>query len=286
MKKPYAQYVSALLLFGSNGLVASFIDLPSDQIVLLRSAFGTALLLVLFLSSGQRPTASEHRRDLLFLALSGAAMAADWLLLFEAYRQIGVSLGMLINYTGPVFVMALSPLVFHERIAWTKSLALAAALTGVFLVGGQAAAHGVNSRGLLCAGLSAVSYAAMVICSKKARQIQGMENAAVQMLFALLVAAAYTVRRQGVSMTVAEGDWLPILWLGVVNTGLSCYFYFSAIRKLPVQTVAVCGYLEPLFAVCLSFLFLHESLSPLQILGAVLIIGGAVFGEWVHRRPA
>lgn len=282
MKKFYVSYFAALLLFGSNGLVASFIALPSDQIVLLRTAFGAALLLAIFCGSGQPRTAFRQKRDLLFLMLSGGAMAADWLLLFEAYRQIGVSLAILINYCGPVLVMALSPALFHERMTVPKLLALLSALAGVVLISGQVAVDRVNGLGLLCAGLSALSYAAMVICNKKAARIQGMENAALQMLFALVVAAVFVGGRQGFAMHIAAGDWLPILWLGVINTGVSGFLYFSAMGKLPVQTVAVCSYLEPLFAVLLSVVFLHEVLGPLQILGAVLVIGGAVFGECVH----
>ena len=287
MKKPVVPYLSALLLFGSNGLAASFIDLPSDQIVLLRTALGAALLLALFLLSGQERTAAKHRRALLFIALSGAAMAADWLLLFEAYRQIGVSLSVLINYTGPVIVMALSPLLFHERVTWPKFAALILALAGVFLISSQTSAQGAIARGLLCAGFSAVSYAAMVVCNKKAAKIKGMENAALQMLSALLTAAVFVGVRQGFSMTITGREWVPVLWLGAVNTGLSCWLYFSGMGKLPVQTVAVCGYLEPLFAVVLSVVFLHESLRPLQILGAVLILGGAFLGgpALTSRRP-
>ena len=80
-------------------------------------------------------------------------------------------------------------------------------------------------------------------------------------------------------MEIAAGDWFPILLLGLVNTGVGCYCYFSSIGDLPAQSVAICGYLEPLSAVLLSVLILHETMAPLQILGAVLIIGGAVFGE-------
>lgn len=279
MKKSYASYFAALMLFGSNGVVASFIALPSDQIVLLRTAIGCALLFALFLLSGQERTAPGHRKDFLFIVFSGAAMAADWLLLFEAYRQIGVSLSVLINYTGPVIVMALSPLLFHEEVTWSKLAALTLALAGVFLISSQTAVQGVNARGLLCAGFSAASYAAMVICNKKAAQIKGMENAALQMLFALLAVAVYVGIRQDFSMTITGKEWIPVLWLGVVNTGISCWMYFSGIGKLPVQTVAICSYLEPLFAVVLSVIFLRESLRPLQTAGAALIIGGAVFGE-------
>ena len=71
-----------------------------------------------------------------------------------------------------------------------------------------------------------------------------------------------------------------------MNTGFGCWCYFSAIGSLPVQTVAVCGYLEPLSAVIFSELLLHERLTPPQIVGACLIIGGALFTECVHRRKA
>ena len=48
---------------------------------------------------------------------------------------------------------------------------------------------------------------------------------------------------------------------------------------LSVQTVAVCGYLEPLSAVIFAAVFLHEQMEPVQIIGAVLIIGGAIYCE-------
>ena len=74
---------------------------------------------------------------------------------------------------------------------------------------------------------------------------------------------------------------------GLLNTGIGCYFYFSSIGNLPVQTVAICGYLEPLSAVFFSVLLLGERLLPSQILGAILILGGAVFGEQCKggRKP-
>ena len=54
---------------------------------------------------------------------------------------------------------------------------------------------------------------------------------------------------------------------------------FGSIGKLPVQTVAVCGYLEPLSAVILAVLLLGEPMTLCQMIGAVLIVGGAVMGE-------
>jgi len=47
-----------------------------------------------------------------------------------------------------------------------------------------------------------------------------------------------------------------------------------------VQTVAICGYLEPLSAVIFSVIFLTENISHTQMLGAIMIIGGAILGEF------
>lgn len=60
---------------------------------------------------------------------------------------------------------------------------------------------------------------------------------------------------------------------------MGCYLYFSSIQQLPVESIAICGYLEPLSALIFAALFLQERLSAIQILGAIFIIGGAALGE-------
>ena len=67
--------------------------------------------------------------------------------------------------------------------------------------------------------------------------------------------------------------------LGLVNTGIGCYLYFSAITRLPAQTVAACDYVEPLTAVLLSAAMLGESMAPSQLFGAALVIADLRAGE-------
>lgn len=284
MKQAYLKYFTALLLFGSNGIVASYIDLSSYEIVFLRSALGSFLLIGLFFLRGGRLTVRENQRELLFVAVSGVAMAADWLLLFEAYVQIGVSLGMIINYCGPAIVIAFSVLFLKERVTKGKLLSLLTAFTGALLISGQAANTGVRPTGFLYAAASAFAYSAMVLCSRMAKQIRGLENAMLQLFFALITVSIFVGCRQDFYIEISADSWLPILWIGLINTGAGCYFYFSSISALPVQTVAICGYCEPLCAVLLSVIVLREVMLPLQLLGALLILGGAVLGECSAKK--
>ena len=279
MKRAYTKYILALLLFGTNGIVASRIALSSYEIVLLRTMIGSILLIALFLLNKGRFQFYRRKKDFLFLAISGMAMGISWMFLYEAYQQIGVSLSSLLYYCGPVIVMALSPLLFREKLTLPKIFGFALVLLGLVLVNGNIVGDTQSHWGILCGILSAVMYAFMVICNKKALQITGMENATLQLTVSFLTVAVFVTAVKGIQVDATSADLPWILLLGLVNTGIGCYFYFSSINDLPVQTVAICGYLEPLSAVVFSVLLLKESMSLAQVIGAVLIIGGAVLGS-------
>jgi drug/metabolite transporter (DMT)-like permease len=284
--RSYLKYVTALIVFGMNGIVASRIALDSSEIVLLRTVLGSLLLIAAFFLTRRKVRLFEDRRALLWLLISGIAMGASWMFLYEAYQRLGVGIASLAYYCGPVIVMALSPLLFHEELTGSHKAGFLAVLLGMVLVNGRAALSGtMDVWGVSCGIMSAVLYAFMVIFNKKARLSSGLENAMWQLLFASLTVGIFVGVKQGLVIPVKSGDWPAILVLGIINTGLGCYFYFSSIGNLPVRTVAICGYLEPLSAVLFSMVFLGERMTALQILGASLILGGAAFAELSGARP-
>ena len=285
-KKAFIKYVCALLLFGLNGIVASQISMTSYEIVFLRTLIGSILLAILFLLAKGKFTIKKYPRDSAFIIFSGIAMGTSWMFLYEAYQQIGVSLSSLLYYCGPVIVMILSPLIFKERLTVPKISGFLIVLIGIFLVNGKAAISGGNSWGLFCGGMSALMYFFMVTLNKQSKKITGMENSVIQLTVSFLTVAVFVGFKQHFALSVPIEDWKWILILGLVNTGLGCYLYFSPLSKLPVQTVAVCGYLEPLSAVVFASLILGESMSFYQIIGAICIIGGAMIGEMIKPKRA
>jgi drug/metabolite transporter (DMT)-like permease len=284
MKRAYFTYIAALLLFGSNGIVASHISLSSYEIVFTRTLIGSLFLTLIFTHSRQKVQFGKNRSHLLYLIISGVAMGTSWMFLYEAYAQIGVTTATLAYYCGPVIVMILSPVIFREKMTSAKLLGFLAVLVGMFCVNGQALTQGRTVWGLICGILSAIMYAFMVIFNKKAVSITGLENSMWQLITSFITVAIFLGLKQGFSVNIAPGNLVPILLLGLVNTGIGCYLYFSSIGDLPVQTLAICGYLEPLSALLLSAALLGEKLGFVQIVGAVLIFGGAAFGELFRRK--
>lgn len=293
MDKATKKYLLSLFLFGSNGIVASLIDLPSVFIVLARVSLGAAALAAaVFLSRPARKNlqSPKHPRQAACLYISGAALGAAWLFLFESYRYIGVGVASLLYYCGPVIVMALSPMVFKTRLTTVKVTGFAAVVLGAFLVVGQGLGEGIAPLGLFLGGMSAVCYAVMVIFSKKVDKIDGVESSAVQLLGGLSAVVVYMAASAFAgTLSLPSAAQLThlnvaaVACIGLANTGFCCYLYFSSMGTLPVTRVAVCGYLEPLSAVVLSALLLGEPMTFANVLGACLILGGAIWSELGDR---
>lgn len=234
-------YLAALLLFGSNGIIAAAIALPSSDIVLLRTFLGAlSLVTILAITQRHKLQAPSRPREAAALLLSGAALGASWIFLFRAYQTIGVGVSSLLYYCGPIIVMALSPLIFGEKLTGGKIAGFIAVACGAFLIAAQGLGGNMPIAGIACGIASAFCYALMVIASKGAPHIEGLENSTLQVSAAFVTALVLTLITQGapsfLSAGVAAGiDWRAVVMLGVVNTGIGCLLYFSAVAKLPVQ---------------------------------------------------
>lgn len=281
------KYLFALVLCGSNGIVAAYIDLPADQVPLLRALIGFVTLAVVLLVRNrgtQGLAARSHPREVPFLLGSGAALGTGWILLFRSYQMIGVGVTTLIYYLGPVLVMALSPLLFGTRLNRHKVLGFAVVAGGAVLIGSDSLSSSVSAPGLFLASLTTLCYALMVFCTKRVSHIHGLENATIQLGGSLAAVAVLFVASGDRLVAVPASSVAPVLVIGLVNTAVELYTYYTAIDALPVQSVAVLGYLEPLSAVVLSTLVLGEPFGPSRVIGTACILGGAVWCELVGSR--
>ena len=273
----YGIYVLSMLIFGTNGLLVAHISLQGSQIVLMRTLLGGAVLTALVLLRGGFDRAAV-RRDLWPLLLGGAALGFNWVALFEAYRKLNVSLATLIYYAGPMIILLLSPVLFREKLTGRKLAAIGVVAVGLVCISGSIAFGGMNTAGLFTAIVSALFYASLIAFNKRIAHTGGMQTAAIELDVAFVVVLAYVLLTVGLPRPAAA-DWPWIAVIGLVNTGLAYLLYFSGLQKLPGQSVALMSYVDPVSALIFSAAILHETMTPVQWLGAVLILGGAMLGE-------
>ena len=282
LRLSYGMYILSMLIFGTNGILVHHISLASSQIILMRTLIGGLLLTLIVLLRGGFDRAGI-RADLLPLLLGGSVLGLNWVALFEAYRQLNVSLATLIYYVGPILVLLFSPVLFREKLNSRKITSVVLVAIGLVCISGSIALRGMSMRGLLTAVVSALFYAAVIIFNKRITHTGGMQTAALELDIAFVIVLIYMMLTVGPPHpAVSDIPWIAVI--GLVNTGLAYLLYFSGLQKLPAQSAALISYVDPVSALVFSALFLHETMTPVQILGAVLIIGGAVFGELKSRN--
>ena len=281
--------VLSMVIFGTIGICRRGLPLPSDVIAFTRGILGSVFLVLAMKASCRSLSFTAVKGSLPFLIISGAMIGFNWILLFEAYNYTTVAVATLCYYMQPVIVLLVSPILFRERITPRKAVCAAVAVYGMVLVSGAGSAGAAgsaglqsgNTRGVLLGLGAAALYAAVVLLNKKLKDVPVYEKTTVQLFMAAAALIPYMMA-QGTLHTYQLGTWqiILLLMLGIVHTGIAYVLYFGAVGKLPVQTSALLGYIDPITAVLLSALVLHEALTPSGVAGALLIIGALV----VHSR--
>lgn len=275
--------IGSMLIWGSLGLFIRGIDLPSSVIANFRGFLGAVFLLLVILLAKLPFSRRAVRENAVYLGLSGLMLGFNWILLFEAYRYTTIAVATLCYYLAPIIVVAVSPLVFKERLGPFRILCVLAALIGMVFVSG-AAEGGLPSpgqaKGIVLALGAALLYAAIVIFNKKMQGISGLERTVVQLGISALVLLPYNLFTvQGPLPSLELPALLLLLAVGIIHTGLAYYLYFGCMEELPSQTVAILAYVDPVTAVLLSALVLREPMSGGMWLGSALVLGAAVLLE-------
>ena len=276
-KGAYLALILSMVIFGTIGIFRRQIDLPSETLAFVRGILGSVFLLLAMRLTGRRFQTAPLRGSLMLLVLTGAMIGFNWILLFEAYNYTTVAVATLCYYMQPVIVLLVSPLLFKEPVTLRKFLCVAAALAGMVLVSGAAGSSGAGTdpvKGMLLGLGAAALYASVVMLNKKITGVPVYEKTIIQLFSAAAALVPYMLVR-GSFRSYAPGTAQVILLLtvGIIHTGLAYALYFGAVEKLPVQTAALFSYIDPVTAVLLSALFLHEPMTPAGIAGAVLILG-------------
>ena len=280
-------FLSAILIYGTLGVFVRYAGQPSALVALARSSIGTLFLLFLLAVKRQKIDFAAIRRNWRPLLIAGVLLGLNWVTLFEAYRYTTVAVATLCTYLNPVIIVFGAAILMHEQLTARKLLCIAVALIGMVFVSGVADSglpDAGEAKGILLGLLTAVLYGCIVLSNKQLRDISAYDRTLVQLFITTLVLIPYCILHGDfVGLQITGGQLALLLILGVVHTGFAYSLYFGSMAYLPAQTLAILSYLDPVTAVLLSALVLHEPLSGFEIFGAVCILGAVVVSELPGR---
>ena len=275
----------SMAIFGTVGIFVRFIPMASSAIAFCRGVLGCIFLLILMAVTGKKISRSDIQRNFWVLAISGAAIGINWILLFEAYRYTTVAIATICYYLAPAFVTLGSPLV-GETLNAKKLGCIGIAMVGMVFVSGVLQGNQNGSLlGVVLGVGAAVFYASVILLNKKLSPIGAYDKTLCQLGAASIVVAPYILLSGGIGFAEMSAlGWVMLVVVGIVHTGIAYALYFGGIRDVNAQTAAILSYLDPVLSIILSALILRERLDVFSILGAVLILGSALYSELPERK--
>ena len=283
-------FIISMIIFGTIGIFRRFIPLPSGLLAFARGIIG-ALFLILFAKIRRRKI--RHGiglKNAVWLVISGFAIGFNWMLLFEAYNYTTVAVATLCYYMQPVIVILLSSILLREHLTIKKIICAVVAVLGMVLVSGVTGAgeHGSGSfKGILYGLCAAALYASVIIMNKKIKDVDAYEKTIIQLLSAAFVMIPYILMTQKITdVRIDLKTILLVLLVGIVHTGIAYVLYFGSMEGMRAQSIAILSYIDPVTALILSAVILKEPMTPVNIIGAVLILGAAVISELRIERKA
>lgn len=271
----------SMAIFGTIGIFVKYLTLPSGFLVFLRASIGFLFLLPFVFFRRSKNTLSSIKANLLPLILSGIALGANWVLLFEAYRYTDVSIATLCYYLAPVFIVMFSPLVLKERLTLQKIISVCVALLGmVFVSGILSGVDSANPLGILFGVMAAVLYATVVFINKRIKNVDAYDKTAFQFGISLVITLPYSLFTEKLSSDMFDlRSIILILTVGIIHTGVAYILYFSSLKDIKAHTAAIFSYIDPILALILSFLILKETMGVFEAIGAILVLSGAFLSE-------
>lgn len=275
--------IFSMMIFGTIGIFRKHIELSSGVLAMARGFIGAAFLLLIIALKREKLSKAAIKKNLGLLILSGACIGFNWILLFEAYRYTTVATATLCYYLAPIFVIMASPLILKERLSGRKVLCVLVALAGMVFVSGvlQVDFTGLAElKGVLFGLGAAVFYASVILMNKKITDISAYDKTIVQLVCAATVLVPYVLLTGELAVAEWSGiGFVLVLVVGILHTGVTYALYFGSMAHLKAQTVAIFSYIDPIVAILLSAVLLQEKMDGLTILGTVMILGAAVYGE-------
>ena len=202
------------------------------------------------------------------------------LLFLAAYRLPGGPAAVLAS-ASPLFALGLAAVFRTEHPTVRKVVAAVVGIAGVAIVVLRARAT-LDPIGVLAGITGAACMAAGTVLTKRWGRPEGVGPLTMtgwQLTAGGLLLLPLALLAEGAPPALDAHNIGGYLYLGVIGTALAYVVWFRGISRLPATSVAFLGLLSPLSATVIGWATLGQGLSPLQILGMAIALGGTLLGQ-------
>lgn len=218
----------------------------------------------------------------------GLAIALVNATYYIAIDRLQVAVAIVIQYTAPALVVLWVAVTLRRMPPLKTIIAVVAATIGVALAAEvtEAELGDLDAVGLLAAGASAVLFAGYTLISERVSRRVGPLRT---MLWAFGAACLFWLCfqvPQGFPEALIAGENLPrVLAVGTLGTLLPFFLYVWGIHRVAAEKAVIAATLEPPLAALAAWIWLGESLAPLQLAGGALVVIAVAILQTKPNQP-
>lgn len=278
MRKAYLYLHISILLWGFTGIFARAIDLTEGVLVWYRLLFTSVCWIVIALIT-QKVKILPYK-EALKISYVGLLVAVHWLFFYGSIKYSNISVGMSCLAMIAVFSSILEPILTGRKFQWFELLLGMVAVFGMFLIFEFSAQF---RTGIILGLISAFLGSYFTIQNKMLMMRHNSETVTTYelcsgFLYLTLLMPLYLWLFPTDKLLPAGQDWGLLVVFTVVCTVIPFNLSMKALKHLSAFTSNLSINMEPVYGICLAFIFYHEQkeLHPGFFAGTLIILSSVV----------
>ena len=274
------------VMMGANHVAARFafnngVDVATA--VVFRSSITALVIVALLASQGVRVRFTKRHKQA--LPAIGVLVGIQSLCLYSAVARLPVALALLAFNTYPIWTAFWSAIVYRRHPEKATLIAMPIILAGLAMaldVFGAASGLGASGQwarigaGVAFALAAAGTFGlALVLTQHEAGDVDGRVRTASTMSIAAVIALGTVAVQGGFHLPTAPAGWGGLAALTFLY-GTAFTIMFTVLPRLGVVGNSAIMNVEPVFALVLAWLLLGQAIAPVQVAGALIVVGTVI----------
>lgn len=276
----------AAVLWAVDGLLRQKLsDVPAFQIILLEHAIGAVVFLPVLIRGWKEVTALRERAWISVAwvsILGGIVGTVAYTKALSYVEYIDLTVVVLLQKLQPLFAISLAAVVLKEKLTRRFFILAVVALLGGYLVTfGSSSIAQMNEKTMVAALLAfvaAFAWGSSTVLGKHAlKRLSFFTLTALRLWVTAIVAGTIFLslwNRPDV-LALSSDQWITILIIVFSTGSVALFIYYFGLKKVPASHATIYELFWPLTAVIFDWILKGHVLQPMQILGALLLLGAS-----------
>ncbi len=257
------------------------------QVLTIASGVASVVLLIILAFRNQLKEIKKLKRTDLLWSLCFAIInpVIYYLVLFTAYDRLPAQIAQPLNYTWPIMLSLLAIPFLKQKLPWRAFLALLVSFAGVVIISLQnkeTTGLDTDLTGIILALTSSIAWAAYWLLQFKSRLDKSLQlflNFSISFIILCIIFAI-----SGQNIPVSAKAWLPSIWIGVFEMGITFFFWMTAMQYAEkTHIISNLAFLSPFISLFFINLVLKEHITVYTVAGLTLIVGGILLQRRISK---